>query len=378
MSLMPEYDLSFRQSILNAEEKETAHSEFDFSDVLTLAEVKKIQTESGYYKLEIVYQCYLMQKLEHFVSKHPEIELKFSILEIKVTEKEDDWVQNTSIAQLCQFLETLLQSNVDRKEVTGILTTCHHIQFIKAVCIEDFTNNSDIHFFQSSVFPLKEAGSHYLTHFLMANPELLGFSLPTITYKNITLEATKILGIGATSTAYLLNTNYVLKVYRPTYSKQAHVKRDILQCLEAGGIYHIPHFMECEKTVKTNAEYILLSGVGLSIDETDNSVNQQIFTELLDILKQTHNLGIAHRDIQTTYQGTIKTASNNVLKQLGYGWEKFASQKMQNRLYNMDTEEFGLIKEFWNNELNTPHWIKCCEAADNEDYDKLKLLFNYI
>ncbi|CAG8470560.1 6621_t:CDS:1, partial [Paraglomus brasilianum] len=39
-----------------------------------------------------------------------------SILEIKVTEKEDDWVQNPSIAQLCQFLETLLQFNLDQKE----------------------------------------------------------------------------------------------------------------------------------------------------------------------------------------------------------------------------------------------------------------------
>src|SRR5690348_5867198 len=99
---------------------------------------------------------------------------------------------------------------------------------------------------------------------------------------------------------------------------------------------------------------------------------------------------------ETTYQGTIKTASNNVLEQLGYGWEKFAPKKsddlhsvlrcyylvrnqpVQNQLHNMDTEEFGLIKEFWNKELSTPHWIKCCEAADNEDYDKLKLLFNYI
>ncbi|CAJ0833608.1 14349_t:CDS:10 [Entrophospora sp. SA101] len=206
------------------QEKDTAHDGFDFSDVPSYADAKLIQEEESLSKLETVYQHYLMKKLDIFVSKYPSMQLKHvdthqkpilkgqkpdiifylqdraisninivSVLEIKVTEKEDEWVKATSLAE----------SQGGNRD----LTTCHHIQFIKAV----LTENNDTYFYITGILPFRKVGSHYLAHFCLSTSELLGFSLPTIKYQEKIFEATEILGTGATSTAYLLGNDYVLK-----------------------------------------------------------------------------------------------------------------------------------------------------------------------
>ncbi|CAJ0761952.1 9005_t:CDS:10, partial [Entrophospora sp. SA101] len=236
------------------QEKDTAHDGFDFSDVPSYADAKLIQEEESLSKLETVYQHYLMKKLDIFVSKYPSMQLKHvdthqkpilkgqkpdiifylqdraisninivSVLEIKVTEKEDEWVKATSLAE----------SQGGNRD----LTTCHHIQFIKAV----LTENNDTYFYITGILPFRKVGSHYLAHFCLSTSELLGFSLPTIKYQEKIFEATEILGTGATSTAYLLGNDYVLK---------------------GGGVINIPCYVGCGKTSKTSANFILMSGVG--------------------------------------------------------------------------------------------------------------------
>ncbi|CAJ0645918.1 1926_t:CDS:2, partial [Entrophospora sp. SA101] len=218
-------------------EKDTAHDGFDFSDVPSYADAKLIQEEESLSKLETVYQHYLMKKLDIFVSKYPSMQLKHvdthqkpilkgqkpdiifylqdraisninivSVLEIKVTEKEDEWVKATSLAELSVL-----------------------------------TENNDTYFYITGILPFRKVGSHYLAHFCLSTSELLGFSLPTIKYQEKIFEATEILGTGATSTAYLLGNDYVLK---------------------GGGVINIPCYVGCGKTSKTSANFILMSGVG--------------------------------------------------------------------------------------------------------------------
>ncbi|CAJ0833582.1 14340_t:CDS:10 [Entrophospora sp. SA101] len=223
------------------QEKDTAHDGFDFSDVPSYADAKLIQEEESLSKLETVYQHYLMKKLDIFVSKYPSMQLKHvdthqkpilkgqkpdiifylqdraisninivSVLEIKVTEKEDEWVKATSLAE----------SQGGNRD----LTTCHHIQFIKAV----LTENNDTYFYITGILPFRKVGSHYLAHFCLSTSELLGFSLPTIKYQEKIFEATEILGTGATSTAYLLGNDYVLKVYKPIYADIFNFEREVV------------------------------------------------------------------------------------------------------------------------------------------------------
>ncbi|CAJ0839185.1 12033_t:CDS:2, partial [Entrophospora sp. SA101] len=203
-------------------EKDTAHDGFDFSDVPSYADAKLIQEEESLSKLETVYQHYLMKKLDIFVSKYPSMQLKHvdthqkpilkgqkpdiifylqdraisninivSVLEIKVTEKEDEWVKATSLAELSVL-----------------------------------TENNDTYFYITGILPFRKVGSHYLAHFCLSTSELLGFSLPTIKYQEKIFEATEILGTGATSTAYLLGNDYVLKVYKPIYADIFNFERE--------------------------------------------------------------------------------------------------------------------------------------------------------
>lgn len=54
------------------------------------------------------------------------------------------------------------------------------------------------------------------------------------------------------------------------------------------------------------------------------------------------------------------------------------NQQIQEKLYDLDYSKFESIKKFWNTELITPYWIKCNNAAESEDYKKLKTQFEYM
>ena len=53
-----------------------------------------------------------------------------------------------------------------------------------------------------------------------------------------------------------------------------------MKSLEAGGVINIPCYVECGKTSKTSANDIC-----------------QIFIQLLDVIKKSHDLEIVHQDI---------------------------------------------------------------------------------
>ncbi|CAH1770387.1 12856_t:CDS:1, partial [Entrophospora sp. SA101] len=156
----------------------------------------------------------------------------------------------------------------------------------------------------------------------------------------------------------------------------------------------------------TSANFILMSGVGSSLNDTDIDI-RQIFIQLLDVIKQSHDLEIVHQDIhihnilikdknvllidwgfvaklgkETAYHGTITTVSNHNLEKLESGNIMFQSKKsddlhsvvrcyyliqnqqIQKELHDLDISKFESIKKFWNTELSAPYWIECNNAAE--------------
>jgi len=202
-----------------------------------------------------------------------------------------------SRGQLATYLHRVIQSSPYRNICYGFLTDGHEIAFMKATFSEEdeysYEVTDFVPFFSSDT--VTDVGYMYLLSLLRSDPNLLGWSIPTIKSEKITYNIQKNIGRGKTSDVFASN-GLAVKFVKEKYSNLLKNELGILEIFKLREIARIPQIVD------VGNNFFVMQPCG----EKFRRFTQKSFSNFFDTLHEVHKIGYVHRDIRSTNLITFK------------------------------------------------------------------------